>query len=108
MPARSARSPPRTSPGRCRSRCGQRSPPGWAGWPARPGAVHAELGTMTDARAAAQLADGPVAVMCEHGERAMTGASLLAAARCSTSGVSVLRGGPGDWAKAAGLGLEQE
>ncbi len=66
-----------------------------------PGARHAELGTLTGT--AAGLADGPVAVMCGHGERAMTGASLLAAA--GAPAVSVLRGGPADWAKAAGQTL---
>src|SRR5579859_4369069 len=44
-----------------------------------PGARHAELGTLTDAGAVAAITDGPVAVMCGHGERAVTGASLLAA-----------------------------
>src|SRR6266705_3715436 len=68
-----------------------------------PGAHHAELGTLTGP--AAGLADGPVAVMCGHGERAMTGASLLAAGPGGAAAVSVLRGGPGDWAKAAGQAL---
>jgi hypothetical protein len=36
----------------------------------------------------------------------MTGASLLAAA--GVAGLSVLRGGPGDWAKATGQALEHE
>src|SRR5439155_4959870 len=44
-----------------------------------PGAVHAELGGLAGPAGAAGLPDGPVAVMCGHGERAMTGASLLAA-----------------------------
>ena len=68
-----------------------------------PGAVHAELGTLTGP--AAGLPAGPVAVMCGHGERAMTGASLLAAGPGGAAAVSVLRGGPGDWAKAAGQAL---
>ena len=34
-PARSSPSPRATSPGRCRSRCARRSPPGWAGSPTR-------------------------------------------------------------------------
>jgi hydroxyacylglutathione hydrolase len=65
-----------------------------------PGAVHAELGTLTGPPAG--LPAGPVAVMCGHGERAMTGASLLAAGPGGAAAVSVLRGGPGDWAKATG------
>ena len=68
-----------------------------------PGAVHAELGTLTGP--AAGLPEGPVAVMCGHGERAMTGASLLAAGPGGAAAVSVLRGGPGDWAKATGQAL---
>jgi hydroxyacylglutathione hydrolase len=68
-----------------------------------PGAVHAELGTLANPAAAAGLGGGPLAVMCGHGERAMTGASLLATA--GVPGVSVLRGGPAGWAKAAGLSL---
>ena len=71
-----------------------------------PGAVHAELGRLADLRAVAGLPDGPVTVMCGHGERAMTGASLLAAARGDAGGLSVLLGGPGDWAKATGQPLE--
>jgi len=72
-----------------------------------PGALHAELGSLAGPEAAARLGGGPVAVMCGHGERAMTGASLLAATGAAgTAGVSVLRGGPGDWAKATGQALE--
>jgi hydroxyacylglutathione hydrolase len=69
-----------------------------------PGALHAELGTLVGP--VGGLPEGPVAVMCGHGERAMTGASLLAAA--GAPGVSVLRGGPGDWAKATGQALGHE
>jgi rhodanese-related sulfurtransferase len=64
------------------------------------GAAHRELGSLTTPAAAAGLPEGPLAVMCGHGERAMTAASLLAAA--GTGGVSVLLGGPADWAKATG------
>ncbi len=71
-----------------------------------PGAIHAELGSLVGAAAAARLGSGPVAVMCGHGERAMTGASLLAAT--GAAGLSVLRGGPGDWAKVTGQALEHE
>jgi hydroxyacylglutathione hydrolase len=70
-----------------------------------PGAVHAELGGLAGPAGAAGLPDGPLAVMCGHGERAMTGASLLAAGPGGAAAVSVLRGGPGDWAKAAGQTL---
>jgi glyoxylase-like metal-dependent hydrolase (beta-lactamase superfamily II) len=58
-----------------------------------PGAVSAELGAVD----AAALPRGPVAVMCGHGERAMTGASLLA--RSGRRHVTVLTGGPDDWAR---------
>jgi rhodanese-related sulfurtransferase len=69
-----------------------------------PGAAHRELGALASPGRAAGLPEGPVTVMCEHGERAMTGASLLTAS--GTTGVSVLRGGPGEWAKATGEPLE--
>jgi glyoxylase-like metal-dependent hydrolase (beta-lactamase superfamily II)/rhodanese-related sulfurtransferase len=65
-----------------------------------PGAHHVELAQVRDAR----LPDGPVTAMCGHGERAMTAASLLAAA--GAADVSVLDGGPGDWAAATGRDLE--
>jgi rhodanese-related sulfurtransferase len=72
-----------------------------------PGALHAELGSLVGSEAAARVGGGPVAVMCGHGERAMTGASLLAVTGAAgTAGISVLRGGPGDWAKATGQALE--
>jgi glyoxylase-like metal-dependent hydrolase (beta-lactamase superfamily II)/rhodanese-related sulfurtransferase len=70
-----------------------------------PGAVHRELGTLASPSPATWLPGGPLAVMCGHGERAMTGASLLAAA--GAGGLSVLRGGPDDWAKATGQQLDQ-
>jgi rhodanese-related sulfurtransferase len=69
-----------------------------------PGAAHRELGTLARPGGAAGLTDEPVTVMCEHGERAMTGASLLAAG--GAKAVSVVRGGPGDWAKATGESME--
>jgi glyoxylase-like metal-dependent hydrolase (beta-lactamase superfamily II)/rhodanese-related sulfurtransferase len=72
-----------------------------------PGAAHRELGALAGPRATAGLAGAPAIVMCEHGQRGMTGASLLAAAS-GAAGLSVLRGGPGDWAKAAGESLEHE
>lgn len=45
----------------------------------------------------------PDVVMCGHGERAMTGASLLA--RAGRPDVAVLVGGAEDWAKASGSSL---
>jgi hydroxyacylglutathione hydrolase len=59
-----------------------------------PGSVHAELGSILDA----DLPRGPVSVMCGHGERAMTAASLLG--RSGRSEVRVVVGGPDDWAGA--------
>jgi glyoxylase-like metal-dependent hydrolase (beta-lactamase superfamily II)/rhodanese-related sulfurtransferase len=59
-----------------------------------PGATHVELGSLSDATIGA----GPLSIMCAHGERAMTAASLL-----ETSGhseLTVIAGGPGDWATA--------
>ena len=51
----------------------------------------------------ADLADGPMTVMCGHGERAMTAASLLA--HRGRHDVIVLDGGPDTWANATGLPL---
>ena len=64
-----------------------------------PGAVNVELGAI----AGAALEPGPMTVMCGHGERAMTGASLLA-----TRGydVDVLHGGPDTWSTATGTPLQ--
>ncbi len=64
-----------------------------------PGAVHVELGALTDAA----LPEGPTTVMCGHGERAMTGASLLE--RGGHREVSVLVGGPDEWRVATGTDL---
>jgi len=58
-----------------------------------PGAVHVELG---DVPARAQDAPAGAVVMCGHGERAMTAASL-----------AVLAGGAGDWAAATGQPLRE-
>ena len=46
---------------------------------------------------------GPVTMMCGHGERAMTAASILTAS--GRADVSVLAGGPEDWAKVTGRDL---
>ena len=51
-----------------------------------------------------RLADVPTVVMCGHGERAMSAASLLT--RHGLTKVSVLDGGPEDWAEAHGQQLE--
>jgi len=61
-----------------------------------PGARHIELGALP-ARAA-DLPDQSVVVMCSHGERAATGASVLE--RAGRHDVSVLVGGPDEWAAA--------
>jgi len=65
-----------------------------------PGAVHVELGDLPRAAVPA----GPVTVMCGHGERAMTGASILQAR--GHHDVSVLAGGPGAWTAATGADLD--
>jgi hydroxyacylglutathione hydrolase len=61
-----------------------------------PGAVHHELGSITNTG----VAGGAISVMCGHGERAMTAASLLA--RAGRGGLTVLTGGPDDWARRHG------
>ena len=63
-----------------------------------PGALNVELGTLP--AAAADVGPGPVAVMCGHGERAATAASVLEAG--GHTGVAVVLGGPSDWAAAGG------
>jgi rhodanese-related sulfurtransferase/glyoxylase-like metal-dependent hydrolase (beta-lactamase superfamily II) len=67
-----------------------------------PGAVHVELG---DVPARAQDAPAGAVVMCGHGERAMTAASLLQ--RAGRHGLAVLAGGAGDWAAATGQPLRE-
>ncbi|MFF0474002.1 rhodanese-like domain-containing protein [Streptomyces sp. NPDC004284] len=67
-----------------------------------PGAVHIELGGL--ARVAAEVPEGAV-VACRHGERAMTAASLLE--RAGHTDVTVLHGGPADYAAAHDLRLVQ-
>jgi hydroxyacylglutathione hydrolase len=61
-----------------------------------PGAIHIELGRL----ATTPVPEGPVTVMCGHGERAMTGASVLAAR--GHEELSVLDGGPDTWAAWSG------
>jgi hydroxyacylglutathione hydrolase len=68
-----------------------------------PGAVAVELGTLARDQLPAGFAAGPVTVMCAHGERAMTAASLLE--RAGRQGLRVARGGPRDWQRATGQAL---
>jgi glyoxylase-like metal-dependent hydrolase (beta-lactamase superfamily II)/rhodanese-related sulfurtransferase len=68
-----------------------------------PGAVAVELGALAGDRLPAQLPEGPVTVMCAHGERAMTAASLLA--RAGHKDLRVAHGGPQDWQRATGQAL---
>jgi hydroxyacylglutathione hydrolase len=67
-----------------------------------PGASHVELGDLPEG--AAELPDAPMVVMCGHGERAMTAASLLE--RAGHADVTVLIGGPDDWAASHNAVLE--
>ena len=69
-----------------------------------PDALHLELGdlpTHTDA-----VPDEAITVMCGHGERAMTAATLLR--RAGHHRVSVLDGGADDWARATGRPLTED
>jgi glyoxylase-like metal-dependent hydrolase (beta-lactamase superfamily II)/rhodanese-related sulfurtransferase len=66
-----------------------------------PGAHHIELGALASAD---DSPAGPLAVMCAHGERATTGASLLQ--RAGRGDLTVLVGSPGDWSRATGRPLE--
>lgn len=61
-----------------------------------PGAIHIELGALRTA----PVPDGPIPVMCGHGERAMSGASVLEA--LGRTDLSVLVGGPDDWSELTG------
>jgi rhodanese-related sulfurtransferase len=65
-----------------------------------PGALNVELGAVEDAH----LTPGPVSVMCGHGERAMTAASILTAR--GKGDVVVLDGGPDTWSDATGNPLQ--
>jgi hydroxyacylglutathione hydrolase len=60
-----------------------------------PGAQHIELGALN--ASASQLGGEPFTLMCGHGERAMTAASLLAGKHPD---LTVAVGGPDDWAAA--------
>jgi rhodanese-related sulfurtransferase len=67
-----------------------------------PGAHLIELGSL--AEHASDLPTGPARVMCGHGERAATAASLLE--RAGHHEVSILAGGAHDWAKVTGRTLD--
>ena len=68
-----------------------------------PGAVAIELGALAGDQLPAPLPAGPVIVMCGHGERAMTAASLLA--RAGHKDLQVAHGGPKEWQRATGQAL---
>jgi glyoxylase-like metal-dependent hydrolase (beta-lactamase superfamily II)/rhodanese-related sulfurtransferase len=67
-----------------------------------PSAHNVELGDLSGPPAG--VPPRPTVVMCGHGERAMTAASLLA--RTGRTDISVLAGGPEDWAEATGRSLQ--
>jgi glyoxylase-like metal-dependent hydrolase (beta-lactamase superfamily II)/rhodanese-related sulfurtransferase len=68
-----------------------------------PEAIHIELGDLTGQADA--VPHTPLTVMCGHGERAMTAASLLH--RAGHRDLAVLVGGGDDWAKATGQPLQE-
>ncbi|WP_084965540.1 MBL fold metallo-hydrolase [Thermoactinospora rubra] len=68
-----------------------------------PGALHVELGRLPGQ--ADRLPDEPTVVMCGHGERAMTAASLLE--RTGHRQLRVMRGGPDDWRERTGGTLQE-
>jgi glyoxylase-like metal-dependent hydrolase (beta-lactamase superfamily II)/rhodanese-related sulfurtransferase len=68
-----------------------------------PDAVTVELGALAGDRPPAELPEGPISVMCAHGERAMTAASLLE--RAGHKDLRVVYGGPRDWQRATGQAL---
>lgn len=65
-----------------------------------PGSEHIELGELPKH----DLEPGDRVVVCGHGERAATGASMLS--RAGMTGVSILIGGPAEVAEATGTKLE--
>jgi glyoxylase-like metal-dependent hydrolase (beta-lactamase superfamily II) len=66
-----------------------------------PAAHNVELGALADA--AKDVPPGPLAVICGHGERAMTAASLLQ--RGGRNDLAVVLGSPQDWAASTGRAL---
>lgn len=67
-----------------------------------PGATHIELGALADRTD--EVPNEPTVVMCGHGERAMSAASVLE--RAGHRDLAVLRGGAQDWAHATGRKLD--
>ncbi|WP_431958606.1 MBL fold metallo-hydrolase [Nocardia lijiangensis] len=67
-----------------------------------PGARNIELGALADNMV--DVPAGPVVVMCGHGERAMTAASILE--RGGRTDIQVLDGGPVDYIQAIGQQLQ--
>jgi len=68
-----------------------------------PGAAHIELGDLS-----ARLDDlpaGPLAVMCGHGERAMTAASVME--RAGRRDLIAVAGGPPEWSAGSGAALDK-
>jgi hydroxyacylglutathione hydrolase len=65
-----------------------------------PGAVTIELGALAGDPLPAELPQGPVTLMCSHGQRATTAASLLE--RAGRRNLRVAIGGPEDWRRATG------
>jgi len=66
-----------------------------------PGSAHRELGLLSEATD--QIPAGSITLMCGHGERAMSAASILE--RSGRSGLSVLIGGPAQWESHSGQSL---
>lgn len=69
-----------------------------------PGARNVELGLIPMSAAELELPSGPTTVMCGHGERAMSAASMLA--RTGRTDITVLEGGPQEWAEATNSSVE--
>jgi rhodanese-related sulfurtransferase len=65
-----------------------------------PGALHVELGALAMAE---DLPPGRLTLMCGHGERAMSGASVLE--RAGRGDLAVVQGGPQDWSTVRRHGL---
>ncbi|PVZ14772.1 MBL fold metallo-hydrolase [Actinomycetospora cinnamomea] len=69
-----------------------------------PHAAHVELGAL--ATGADVPVSGATAVMCAHGQRSMTAASLIARDRGTDQGLEVVAGSAQDWAEVTGRDLE--
>jgi len=67
-----------------------------------PDSLHVELGDISEQDT--ELPAGELAVMCGHGERAATAASLLE--RSGRTDIAVVIGGPDDWQAATGENLD--